>query len=62
VLSGGMGSSILEFYNKDSIAANVEIFAYDDKFITHGEVEELHRFKEMDHESIAKKIEAALKQ
>lgn len=60
VLSGGMGSSILEFYNKNSIHANVEIFAYDDKFITHGEVEELHKFKEMDYESIAKKIEAAL--
>lgn len=60
VLSGGMGSSILEFYNKSGVAANVTIFAYDDKFITHGEVEELHKFTEMDSESIAGKIEAAL--
>lgn len=60
VLAGGMGSSILEFYNKNSINANVNIFAYDDKFITHGEIEELHKFKEMDSESIANKIEAAL--
>lgn len=60
VLSGGMGSSILEFYNKSNIHADVEIFAYEDKFITHGEIEELQKFKEMDCESIARRIEAAL--
>lgn len=62
VLSGGMGSGILEFYNKNNIQTNVNIFAYDDKFITHGEIDELHKIHEMDAESIAARIEKKLKE
>ena len=62
ILSGGMGSGILEFYNKQNIQINVNIFAYDDKFITHGEIEELHKIHEMDAEGIAAKIENILKE
>lgn len=62
ILSGGMGSGILEFYNKKNINANVNIFAYDDKFITHGEIEELHKIHEMDAEGIAAKVEKILEE
>lgn len=57
VRSGGMGSKILEFYNRNDIDADVTIFAYNDQFITHGETDELYKFVEMDFESIAGKIE-----
>ncbi len=62
VLAGGMGCAILEFYNKNKIAANVKIFAYDDKFITHGEIDELHKIHEMDAEGIANRMEKALRE
>ena len=60
VLSGGMGSGILEYYNKKNIKANVNVFAFDDKFITHGEIEELQKIHEMDAEGISAKIEKIL--
>ena len=60
ILSGGMGSGILEFYNKNNIKAHVNIFAYDDKFITHGEIDELHKIHEMDADGIAARIEKIL--
>jgi 1-deoxy-D-xylulose-5-phosphate synthase len=62
VFTGGMGSSILEFYNKNKVDTNINIFAYDDKFITQGEIEELHKIHEMDAESIAAKIEKKLRE
>ena len=60
ILSGGMGSGIIEFYNKNNIKAHVNIFAYDDKFITHGEIDELHKIHEMDTDGIAARIEKIL--
>ena len=62
ILSGGMGSGILEFYNKKNINTNVNVLAYDDKFITHGEIEELHKIHEMDAEGIAAKVEKILRE
>jgi 1-deoxy-D-xylulose-5-phosphate synthase len=60
ILSGGMGSGILEFFDKKNIHANVKVIAYDDKFITHGETEELHKIHEMDAEGIAVRIQRTL--
>lgn len=60
ILAGGMGSSILEFYNKNNIQVNANIIAYDDKFISHGEVNELHKIQEMDSFGIAARIERKL--
>lgn len=61
ILAGGMGSGILEFYNKNSIQTNIDIFAYDDKFITHGNIDQLYKQQGIDWESIADKIETVLK-
>jgi 1-deoxy-D-xylulose-5-phosphate synthase len=57
ILSGGMGSGILEYYNKKNIKANINVLAFDDKFITHGEIEELHKIHKMDAEGVAVKVE-----
>lgn len=62
ILSGGMGSGILEFYNQKNINTNVNLLAYDDKFITHGEIEELHKIHEMDADGIAAKVEKILRE
>lgn len=61
ILAGGMGSGILELYNKKNIQASIDIFAYDDKFITHGGIDQLYKQQGIDWETIADKIEAALK-
>ncbi|MDF2839759.1 MAG: 1-deoxy-D-xylulose-5-phosphate synthase [Clostridia bacterium] len=61
VLSGGMGSGILEFYNKMKIQVDMNIIAYDDLFITHGEIDELQMLKEMHSEGIASRIEKKLR-
>lgn len=60
ILSGGMGSGILEYYNKKNIKANVNILAFDDKFITHGEIDELHKIHEMDADGVAAKVEKVI--
>jgi 1-deoxy-D-xylulose-5-phosphate synthase len=52
VISGGFGSSILEFYSKCEADVVVRIIGYDDCFIPHGEKEELYLLKKMDSESI----------
>lgn len=52
VISGGFGSSILEFYSKCETGVDVRIIGYDDCFIPHGEKEELYLLNKMDSESI----------
>lgn len=56
VVSGGFGSSILEFYSRNGIKMDVRLLGYDDSFIPHGEKEELYLLKNMDSESIFEKI------
>lgn len=56
VVSGGFGSSILEFYSRRNADVDVRIIGYDDSFIPHGEKEELYSLKGMDCESIFNKI------
>jgi len=52
IVSGGFGSSILEFFSQYKAHVDVRIIGYDDSFIPHGEKEELYSLKEMDCESI----------
>lgn len=52
IRSGGFGSGILEFYNKNNISAHVKIFAYDDAFIPQGEKEELYKLTGMDEDTV----------
>jgi 1-deoxy-D-xylulose-5-phosphate synthase len=62
ILAGGMGCAILEFYNKHKLPVNVKIFAYEDKFITHGETDQLYKIHEMDAEGVAARMEKALRE
>lgn len=52
ILAGGLGSSILEYFSTNNKNVNVRLFAYDDRFIPHGEVNELYRLKGVDPDSI----------
>ncbi len=52
VKAGGLGSSILEFFNEQQIDIKVRIFAYADRFVPHGEVSQLHKLTGVDPESI----------
>ncbi|HWR62474.1 MAG TPA: 1-deoxy-D-xylulose-5-phosphate synthase [Clostridia bacterium] len=56
VVSGGFGSSILEFYSRNGIDVEVRLLGYDDSFIPHGEKEELYLLKKLDSGSIYDKI------
>jgi 1-deoxy-D-xylulose-5-phosphate synthase len=56
VVSGGFGSSILEFYSCRKADVDVRVIGYDDSFIPHGEQEELYSLKEIDSESIFNRI------
>ncbi len=47
---------IHRFYSYNNIKSNVKILAYEDRFITHGDVDELYKLKSMDTDSISKKI------
>lgn len=56
VVSGGFGSSILEFLSRVEADTDVRIIGYDDSFIPHGEKEELYSLKKIDSESVFKTI------
>ena len=52
VVSGGFGSSILEFFSRLRADVDVRIIGFDDSFIPHGEKEELYSLKKIDSESV----------
>jgi 1-deoxy-D-xylulose-5-phosphate synthase len=56
VVSGGFGSSVLEFLSRMKADVDVRIIGYDDSFIPHGEKEELYFLKKIDSESVFKTI------
>ena len=56
LVSGGFGSSILEFYSKRKVSSNVIIKGIDDDFTEHGTRKELLRDLNLDYESITKDI------
>ena len=56
LVSGGFGSSILEFYSKRKVSSNVIIKGIYDDFTEHGTRKELLRDLNLDYESITKDI------
>lgn len=61
VFEGGFGSSILEFYNKNSIKVDMNIFAHKKGIITHGAKNELLKMEGLDIDSLFQKIMSDLK-
>lgn len=54
ILKGGLGSSVIELINKFKINnVNIKTYGYDDKFVQHGNVEELEKLNKLDAQSIA---------
>ena len=56
ILSGGIGDSILEYYSKNSINADVHVLGIDDEFVTHGSINELKKSLNIDIDSLFKMI------
>ena len=56
LVSGGFGSSILEFYSKKKISSNVIVRGIDNEFTEHGTRKELLRDLNLDYESITNDI------
>tara|TARA_Y100000748_G_C15416738_1_gene457647 strand:+ start:124 stop:978 length:855 start_codon:yes stop_codon:yes gene_type:complete len=56
LVSGGFGSSILEFYSKKKVTSNIIIKGIDNEFTEHGTRAELLRDLNLDYESITKDI------
>lgn len=56
VLSGGVGSAVLELLQKHSLNAEVELFAFPDEFIPQGKPKELFQMYGLSAEKIAERI------
>jgi 1-deoxy-D-xylulose-5-phosphate synthase len=56
VISGGFGSSLLEFMNENSLKARVKLLGYPDEFIPHGDTNSLYRMYGLDEASIYKRL------
>ncbi len=59
-ISGGFGSSVIEFINEVNINMNVKIFGIPDLFITHGPVKDLYKIAGLDKDSIKSYIQEIL--
>lgn len=60
VLLGGLGSAILETFNKYKIEKSPKLFAFDDSFIPHGDTKTLYKFLSMDSISIYEYIKSEI--
>jgi 1-deoxy-D-xylulose-5-phosphate synthase len=58
--TGGFGSAVLEFINKENITINCKIFGIPDRFITHGPVKDLYKIAGMDKDTVTSYLEAIL--
>ena len=56
-MSGGFGSSILEYFSSNSIKNNVKLLGIDDAFIDHGTRSELLEDIGLNHSNIFKIVE-----
>jgi 1-deoxy-D-xylulose-5-phosphate synthase len=59
-VTGGFGSAVLEFINKENITINCKIFGIPDQFITHGPVKDLYRIAGIDKDMVKSYIEEIL--
>ncbi|MDR1454180.1 MAG: 1-deoxy-D-xylulose-5-phosphate synthase [Tannerella sp.] len=58
VITGGLGSAVMEFMSENGYAACVKRIGVPDRFIEHGSIRELHRLCGMDREAMAAEIRA----
>lgn len=58
---GGFGSAVSEFFIKNKISADLEICAIEEDFLTQGKVWQLLKHCKLDAESIAERVENAIR-
>ncbi|MGL5575752.1 MAG: 1-deoxy-D-xylulose-5-phosphate synthase [Sarcina sp.] len=56
ILKGGMGESIISYFNNKNYSGKIECLGYDDKFIVHGKVDMLYKENNLDPASIKNKV------
>lgn len=56
VISGGYGSSVLEYINERGIKAKVKLLGFPDEFVPHGDTGSLYRMYGLDEVSLYKKL------
>ncbi len=61
IIKGGLGNMILEFYNSNNINIHIENIGIDDKFVTHGSINDLKKSLKIDIESLFKTIDKNIK-
>lgn len=59
-IQGGMGSSVLEFFNKQGYKTSVEMLGIPDEIVEHGKPEELHRICNYDTQGIVRTVQKIL--
>lgn len=59
-ISGGFGSSILEFANEEDVGLKCKIFGIPDQFITHGPVKDLYKIAGLDKDTVKSYIAQTL--
>lgn len=57
---GGLGSLILDFYNQQQIAVDLEIMAIGDHFVEQGTIDELRADEQIDLNALQKKVESLI--
>ena len=60
IISGGFGSSIIEYFNKNNINKQIHIMGINDEFTTHGDRESLLKLCNLDVNSIIEKIKSLI--
>lgn len=58
ILRGGLGTSVIELINECKVdGVHVKTYGYDDKFVSHGSVNELEKLNGLDAESISLSVQ-----
>ncbi|WP_203532230.1 1-deoxy-D-xylulose-5-phosphate synthase [Muricauda sp. TY007] len=60
--TGGFGSAVLEFANKEGLSKPVKIFGVPDQFVEHGTIPETHQLAGIDFDTIHSYIQSTLDQ
>ena len=61
MLSGGLGSAILEWLNQHHLSLNIKRIGIEDHFVTHGSLPELRKYENIDINSLFECVNQLIK-
>ena len=61
MLSGGLGSAILEWLNQHHLSLNIKRIGIEDHFVTHGSLPELRKYESIDINSLFECVNQLIK-